>query len=115
MTPNPHSIDAVFAQAGLPRGRYWGSKSGYRATHPGARFIANAWVYLRHGNRVWGGDLDLATSDMEALKRVSRRLNRKLYVLREQPSHRALSAAELEDWAEVAIWRQRVRYGSAVR
>ena len=76
----PGKLGAVFAQFGLPVGRCFGSKSGYRRAHPRAVFMANANVFcLRHG-KIWWGDLDLA-SDQTSLERIARQLGCRLYVL----------------------------------
>jgi len=70
----------VFAALGLPTGRCFGSKSGYRRAHPRGIFMANANVFaLRHGKIFWG-DLDLAV-DKPALERIARRIGCRLYVL----------------------------------
>jgi len=72
----------TFESHGLPMGRCFGSKSGYRAMHPKCDFIPNANVFTRLGGKVWFGDLDLER-DVPALERVARRLRSRLYVLSE--------------------------------
>jgi hypothetical protein len=55
----PNDLASVFAQVGLSIGRCFGSKSGYRRTHPRSIFVANANVFsLKHG-KLWWGDLDI--------------------------------------------------------
>jgi len=73
----------AFEIHGLPMGRCFGSKSGYRNTHPKCDFIPNANVFTRRGGKVWFGDLDLER-DRPALDLVARRLRCRLYVLSEQ-------------------------------
>jgi hypothetical protein len=72
----------AFESQGLPMGRCFGSKSGYRNTHPKCDFIPNANVFSRRGGKVWWGDLDLLR-DRRALELVAQRLRSRLYVLSE--------------------------------
>lgn len=72
----------AFESQGLPMGRCFGSKSGYRNTHPKCDFVPNANVFTRRGGKVWFGDLDLER-DMPALELVARRFRCRFYVLSE--------------------------------
>jgi hypothetical protein len=102
-------IHAMFLLVGLPVGRDFGSRSKYRAEHIENQLIPCACVYTRDRGHVWCGDLDLATSDQAALKNLSRLLNRKLNVLREQVSRQARSYRWIVESAEVTVWRDRVQ------
>lgn len=75
-------LDQLFRECGLARGRYFGSKRGYRDAHPQAVYIPNAWVGDLEG-KLWGGDLDLNGADASRLRQAAARLDRTLYVLRE--------------------------------
>lgn len=110
--PNaPRDDRAVFRECGLPYGRCFGSKSAYARTHALRFFVPNACVFTRAKVCVWRGDLDLAIrSDRRGLVRASRRLNRKLFVLREQMRNevQALPDRWLSENALVTVWRGKV-------
>jgi hypothetical protein len=75
-------LTSVFSKEGLPLGRCFGSKSGYRRIHPRSIFVPNANVFCRKRGKLWWGDIDLC-ADKGALERVARRLRSRLYVLSE--------------------------------
>jgi hypothetical protein len=92
----------VFNACGLAMGRCFGSKSGYRRTHPKNLFIPNANVCAVRGGKLWWGDLDIRR-DAVALERVAWRLRRRLYVLSEGDAR----FHEADVHGEEVIWRAR--------
>ena len=98
----------LFLLCGLMYGRHFGSKSGYRDHNPGSIYIANACVYTRDGTCVWRGDLDLASDDRQMLLDASKKLNRMLFVLREQSGYDRLPVQLLTLQAMFTLWRDRV-------
>ena len=106
----------LFLDCGLMYGRHFGSKSGYRENNPGSIFIPNACVYLRNGTCAWRGDLDLAGDDRQRLLAASQKMNRRLFVLREQAGRDHLPAQLLAMEAMFVFWRGEVAtIGSGVR
>ncbi len=106
----------LFLDCGLRYGRHFGSKSGYQDNNPGNIFIPNSCVYLRNGTCVWRGDLDLATDDCQQLLAASKKMNRMLFVLREQAGYDHLPAELLARGALLAFWRGEVAtIGSGLR
>jgi len=75
-------ITEIFKSNGLPMGRCFGSKSGYRLLHPKCDFIPNANIFNRRDGKVWFGDLDLSR-DKPALELIAKRLRCRLHVLDE--------------------------------
>lgn len=72
-----------FIDLGFPPGRMIsGSKSGYVRNNPGCEAYFNARVCAIGEGIIWWGDLDLA-KDRPMLDSVSRKLEKKLYILRE--------------------------------
>ncbi|AOS44064.1 hypothetical protein Verru16b_01125 [Lacunisphaera limnophila] len=113
--PSPNTLPGyhrtVFLECGLPYGRCFGSKSEYARNHPVRFFVANACVFTRTRECVWRGDLDLAMrADRRDLVVASRRLNRQLFVLREQVRDDlgALPRGWLKENALVVVWRGQV-------
>lgn len=107
----PDCHRTVFLECGLPYGRCFGSKSGYARNNPVRFFVANACIFTRARMCVWRGDLDLATrSDRRGLVSASRRLNRQLFVLREQVRDelRGLPRGWLTVNSLVVVWRGQV-------
>lgn len=98
----------LFLDCGLMYGRHYGSKSHYRDNNPGHIFIPNACVYLRNGTCAWRGDLDLATDDCQRLLAASKKINRMLFVLREQAGYDRLPAELLARGALLVFWRDEV-------
>jgi hypothetical protein len=73
----------AFIDLGFPPGRMIsGSKSGYVRNNPGCEPYFNARVCVIGEGVIWWGDLDLA-KDRPMLDSISRKLERKLYILRE--------------------------------
>ena len=95
-----NEFDAIFYSWHLSRGRCFGSKSTYRAFHPKALFISNAWVCDARG-KIWGGDLDLTGPDLSRLQKVAGELGTTLYVLSEQG--RDVSGSQVVALAEVVV------------
>lgn len=93
----------AFERCGLPMGRCFGSKSGYRSTHPKCDFIPNANVFSRRGGKVWFGDLDLER-DRPALELVARRLRCRLYVLSEHDGRFDKAARPHAEVVQDAVW-----------
>ena len=100
-------IHAAFDLVGLPLGRHFGSKTDYRSTHPGCRYIPNASIFIRTA-RIWGGDLDLL-HDGRALCSISRLLNRKLFITFEQEK-RSIPHSWVLDDTVASVWQGRVKY-----
>lgn len=96
-----------FHAAGLDHGRHFGSKGQYRTMHPECWYIPNACIFILGQGKIWGGDLDLATKDKSALQWLSRRLRRKLFVLREQIHPEKLTDHQINKYAEITFWRGR--------
>lgn len=102
---------AVFRECGLNYGQCYGSKRGYAANNPVRLYVANACVCTSDRECLWRGDLDLATpSDQQSLVRVSRRLRRKLFILREQSQEdfTSLTSEWLDENAIASVWRGKV-------
>lgn len=74
--------DAFYEYAMIPGRMISGSKSGYYQRHPNNEVYFNANIFILGEGKVWWGDLDL-TLDKEVLSKISSRLGKKLYVLRE--------------------------------
>lgn len=107
----PECHRSIFLESGLAYGRCFGSKTGYARNHPVRFFVANACVFTRTRECVWRGDLDLAMrADRRGLVVASRRLNRQLFVLREQVRDDlgALPREWLTENALVTVWRGKV-------
>ena len=118
---NPTEITATFSNAGLSFGRCFGSKSGYSKQVQPNRFVPNAVIFVAPatvgggGGKVWHGDLDIL-HDERALVAVSRRLNRKLYILREFDGYVGYEVAPhrvVTRRAIATVWRGRVDYPPA--
>lgn len=93
----------AFKGHGLPMGRCFGSKSGYRNMHPNCDFIPNANVFIRRGGKVWFGDLDLER-DRPALELVARHIRSRLYVLSEQEGRFGESTRPHAAVVRDAVW-----------
>lgn len=93
----------AFESHGLPMGRCFGSKSGYRNMHPKCDFIPNANVFTRRGGKVWFGDLDLER-DRPALELVARHFRSRLYVLSERDGRFGESARPHAAVVRDAVW-----------
>lgn len=100
-------IHAVFDLVGLHLGRHFGSKSQYRESHPGCRYVPNSSIFVREG-RIWGGDLDLA-KDGCSLCQVSRLLGRKLFVTFEQVKYPVQHRWVVRDTV-ATIWQGKISY-----
>jgi hypothetical protein len=100
----PDRLAEVFSAEALPIGRCFGSKSGYRQSHPGNEFIPNANVFCRTRGKIWWGDLDL-TYDRPKLEAVSRRLRMCLYVLCEFDGRFENAAQQHSIVVARAIWK----------
>ena len=59
-----------------------GSKSEYRQRNPENEVIFNANIFILGEGKVWWGDLDL-TLDHDSLQSISKKIGKKLYILRE--------------------------------
>jgi hypothetical protein len=72
----------IFKENGLVMGRMLsGSKSFYNQQNPNNIVVFNSNVVV-DGNKVWHGDLDI-TKDLDKLFKISKTLNKDLYILRE--------------------------------
>jgi hypothetical protein len=100
----PDRLADVFSAEALPVGRCFGSKSGYRSSHPGHKFIPNANVFCRTRGKIWWGDLDL-TLDKPKLEAVARRLRMRLYVLFEYDGRFENADRKHSTVVAQAIWR----------
>ena len=94
---------AAFLKEDLGAGRCFGSKSGYRSSHPRCIFLPNANVFCERFGKVWWGDLDLRR-DKPALERVSRRLRVRLYVLSEHDGRWENAESAFSDVLYRAYW-----------
>jgi hypothetical protein len=101
----------VFSQYGLPMGRCFGSKSGYRSAKPKStkvqseRIVAfNANVFSLRAGKIWWGDLDIAR-DASALEQVAKELRCRLYVLREGDGRFENAQLPEKKILERAIWQ----------
>jgi hypothetical protein len=100
----PDTLAEAFSAAGLPEGRCFGSKSGYRMANPGNEFVPNANVFCRKAGKIWWGDLDL-TRDKPKLEAIARRLRMRLYVLYEFDGRFANAAQKHSTVVAQAIWK----------
>lgn len=100
----PDTLAEAFSAAGLPVGRCFGSKSGYRMANPGNEFVPNANVFCRKAGKIWWGDLDL-TRDKPKLEVIARRLRMRLYVLYEFDGRFANAAQKHSTVVAQAIWK----------
>jgi hypothetical protein len=100
----PDAFADAFSAEGLPVGRCFGSKSGYRMANPGNEFVANANVFCRTKGKIWWGDLDLAR-DKPNLEAVARKLRIKLYVLYEGDGRCENASLLHSDMVRLAIWK----------
>jgi len=100
----PDELAEVFGAAGLPVGRCFGSKSGYRFANPDNEFIPNANVFCRKVGKIWWGDLDL-TRDRPKLDAVARKLRMKLYVLYEGDGRFENADLQHANVVRLAIWK----------
>ena len=99
----PHSFDEVFAACGLSFGQCYGSKSGYRASHPKCVFVPNANVFsIQHG-KLWWGDLDIAKNG-PALEQVAHRIRCRLFVVREHDGRRREASLQPQEIQSCAVW-----------
>jgi len=58
------------------------SKSSYRDLHPDNEVYFNANIFVLGEGKVWYGDIDV-TKDRDSLERISSRLGKDLFILRE--------------------------------
>jgi hypothetical protein len=93
----------VFARNGLGSGRCFGSKSGYRNSHPQSVFIPNANVFSRKHGKIWWGDLDLH-QDKAALERIAHQLRTRLYVLSEFDGRFEKAERPHAEVVNAAVW-----------
>lgn len=63
-------------------GRLLGSKSRYSQAHPDNLVLFNSNVCTKEDGKIWFGDLDV-TLEKSKLKELSKRLEKKIYVLYE--------------------------------
>jgi hypothetical protein len=99
----PHDFDAVFSSCGLRFGQCYGSKSGYRASHPKCVFVPNANVFsIQHG-KLWWGDLDIAKNG-PALEQVAHRIQCRLFVVREHDGRRMEASLQPQEIQSCAVW-----------
>jgi hypothetical protein len=99
----PHDFDAVFSSCGLRFGQCFGSKSGYRASHPKCVFVPNANVFsIQHG-KLWWGDLDIAKNG-PALEQVAHRIRCRLFVVREHDGRRREASLQPQEIQSCAVW-----------
>jgi hypothetical protein len=61
-----------------------GSKTRYVKNKPNNIVIFNANIFTLEDGKIWFGDIDVTESEKD-LKRVSKQLNKTLYVLTEYP------------------------------
>lgn len=100
---------AIFSSAGLPYGQCFGGKGTDVRRSRATFFVANSSIVTREGLTIWRGDLDLASERVIiALIAVARRLNRALFILREQTNERVPPGVWLTENALVRVWRGRV-------
>jgi hypothetical protein len=100
----PGAPASAFSAEGLPVGRCFGSKSGYRMANPGNEFVPNANVFCRKGGKIWWGDLDL-TRDRPKLEAVARKLRMRLFVLYESDGRFENASLQHSKVVQLAIWR----------
>lgn len=76
-------IREVFINHGYHSGRMIsGSKSFYREKYPDHEVFFNANIFTLEEGKIWYGDIDF-TKDSEIISKISKQLNRDLYILRE--------------------------------
>jgi hypothetical protein len=109
----PARLADVFSAEALPIGRCFGSKSGYRACHPGSEFIPNANIFCRTRGKIWWGDLDLAY-DRPKIEAVARRLRMRLFVLSEHEGRFENATLPHSTVVSRAIWKTGGRNAPAV-
>ena len=63
-------------------GKCFGSKSGYRHSHPNDLFVFNANIYTKEDGKIWHGDINL-TLENKNLVKLSKSLKKTIYVLYE--------------------------------
>jgi hypothetical protein len=100
----PDALADAFSAEGLPVGRCFGSKSGYRMANPGNEFVPNSNVFCRTKGKIWWGDLDLAW-DRPKLEAVARKLRVRLYVLAELDGRFANADLQHTKVVRLAIWK----------
>jgi len=100
----PDTLAEAFGAEGLPVGRCFGSKSGYRFANPNNEFIPNANVFCRTKGKVWWGDLDL-TRDRPKLETVAHKLRVRLYILAEFDGRFANADLQHTNVVRLAIWK----------
>jgi hypothetical protein len=99
----PHVFAAVFSACGLSFGQCFGSKSGYRRSHPACVYVPNANVFsIQHG-KLWWGDLDIAKNG-RALEKVAHRLRCRLFVVREHDGRWGNASLQPEKIQSCAVW-----------
>jgi hypothetical protein len=100
----PDALAEAFSAEGLPMGRCFGSKSGYRWAHPDNECVFNANVFCQKAGKIWWGDLDL-TRDRPKLEAVARKLRMKLYVLYEGDGRFENADLQHSKVVSLAVWK----------
>uniref|UniRef100_A0A7C3SML6 Uncharacterized protein n=1 Tax=Dictyoglomus turgidum TaxID=513050 RepID=A0A7C3SML6_9BACT len=83
MKVNYEKYKDVFEKHGFKLGRLLSfSKGLYKTLYPKNFVLFNANIITRNTGKIWYGDLDL-TKDEKVLKKISKEINKELFVLRE--------------------------------
>lgn len=80
-----------------------GSKSGYLNKYPSHLVIFNANVIGEKSGKIWWGDLDI-NKDSKNLKKISKELEEKLYVLRESDARFGNENKPIKELIKLAVW-----------
>ncbi len=99
---NSDLVQRVFAESRLPLGLCLGSKSGYAQMNPRNCFVPNANVYSAEA-KLWWGDLDIRVH-ASALEEIARRVDCRLYVVREHDGRFERAKRPVEEVLADAIW-----------